>query len=308
MSSPADRMLDVAVIGAGSAGLSAAVTLARFGRSVLVIDDAHPRNAPAGHVHNFLTRDGAPPAELYRIGRAEAQHYGARFLDGTVRAIDGTAGAFQIRLDDRTIAAQRVIVATGGRDELPDVAGLAERWGRDVLHCPFCHGYEVRDQRIGVLATSPMAVHQAMLFRLLSPHVTVLAHTAPPAPDAAAELAERGIAIEPGVVAEVLRRGDCLSGVRFADDRELALDAVVVAPVVHARADFLAPLGLHPVDVMAGEHRVATRIEAGPMGATAVPGIWIAGNATDPMAQVVSAAAAGLAVGAAIIADLIAAS
>jgi thioredoxin reductase len=297
--------IGVAVVGGGAAGLSAAVALARFGQPVLVIDDAAPRNAPAGHVHNYLTRDGTPPAEIYRLGRAEVQRYGGQVTQGTVRAVRGSAGDFTVDLGDRSVAARRVIVAAGGTDELPAVPGLAQRWGRDVLHCPFCHGYEVRGQRIGVLATGPAAVHQAKLFRLLSPQVTVLAHTAPPGPQDTADLARRGIGVRPGTVTAVLSPGDRLAGVRLEHGTQVDLDALVVAPVVHARAGFLAPLGLHPAPVLAGENVLATRIEAGPGGATKVPGVWVAGNVGDPMAQVVSSASAGLAAAAAVIADLI---
>lgn len=297
------HVYDVAVVGGGAAGLSAAVALARFGQSVVVVDDGTPRNAPAGHVHNLLTRDGTSPAELYRLGRAEVTRYGGQVVPGTVHSVQGSAGAFTLQLDDQTIAADRIIAATGGRDELPDVPGLAERWGIDVLHCPFCHGYEVRNQRIGVLATGPMAIHQAMMFRLLSPYVTVLAHTAPPTADQSEALAQRGVTITPGVVAEVLSDDDHLTGVRLADGKNVDLDALVVSTIVHARAGFLAPLGLRPTDFSINGHLVATRIETGPNGATDVPGVWVAGNTSEPMAQVVSAAANGLAVASAVIAD-----
>jgi thioredoxin reductase len=298
---------DVAVIGGAAAGLSAAVALGRFGRSVVVIDDATPRNAAAGHVHNLLTRDGASPAELYRLGRAEAARYGAQLVAGTVSSVHGSIGAFSLQLGDRTIGADRIVVATGARDELPEVPGLAAHWGRDVVHCAFCHGYEVRDQRIGVLATGPMAVHQAMMFRLLSPYVTVLAHTAPPTPDQSEDLAGRGIAVVPGTVTEVLSADDRLTGVLLDDGSQLELDALVVASVVHARAGFLAPLGLVPSDFAVNGHVMATRIEAGPQGATDVPGVRVVGNVGEPMAQVVNAAASGLAAAAAIIGEILAA-
>lgn len=300
---PAGRSYDVAVVGGGAAGLSAAVALARFGQSVVVIDEGTPRNAPAGHVHNMLTRDGTPPAELYRLGRSEVTRFGGEILAGTVRSVHGSAGAFRLQLDDGVIMADRIIAATGARDELPDVPGLAERWGTDVVHCGFCHGYEVRNQRVGVLATGPMALHQAMMFRLLSPHVTLLAHTAPPATEQREALTERGIAIQDGVVAEVLSHEDHLTGVRLADGSEIDLDALVVATTVHARAGFLAPLGLHPTDFSINGHVVATRIETGPNGATDVPGVWVAGNTSEPMAQVATAAANGLAVASAVIGD-----
>jgi thioredoxin reductase len=175
------------------------------------------------------------------------------------------------------------------------------------VHCAFCHGYEVRNQRIGVLATGPMAVHQAMMFRLLSPQVAVLAHTAPPALDQRKDLAQRGITVVTGRVVEVLSHDDQLTGVRLADGSHLALDALVVSTIVHARADFLAALGLLPTDFTMNGHIMATRIETGPNGATAVPGVWIAGNTSEPMAQVVNASASGLAAASAIIGEIVSA-
>lgn len=301
-----NRSYDAAVVGGGAAGLSVAIALGRFGQRVAIIDDGTPRNAPAEHVHNFLTRDRTPPAEIYRLGQVEAAHYGADLVTGTVRSVEGSVDAFTLRLDtDDLIGARRVVVAAGGRDELPDVPGLHPRWGKDVIHCPFCHGYEVRDQRIGILATSPVATHQAKMFRLLSPNVTLLAHAAPPSAEDTAALNRRGVTVVTGSVSEVLSRDDHLTGVMLADGGHVELDALVVAPIVRTRSDFLAPLGLYPVDVTIDGHLMATRIETGPNGATEVPGVWIAGNATDPMAQVVAAAAAGLAAASAVIADLI---
>lgn len=296
---------DVAVIGGGAAGLSAAVALLRFGRSVIVIDSAEPRNAAAGHVHNLLTRDGASPLELYRLGRGEVEHYGGRIIAGTVCSVHGSIGAFVVRLQDQAITAHRIIVATGGLDELPDVPGLASQWGKGVVHCGFCHGYEVRNERIGVLATGPMSVHQAMMFRLLSPEVTLLAHSFPPTPDQGRKLEQRGIAVARGTVAEVLSRDDRLVGVRLAAGDEVELDALVISTIVRARAGFLAPLGLSPTDLIINGQLMATRIETGPGGSTDVPGLRIAGNVAEPMAQVVNAAAAGLAAASAIIGELV---
>jgi thioredoxin reductase len=188
---------DVVVIGGGAAGLSGALALARSRRSVLVLDDGEPRNATAGHVHNFLTRDGTPPAELYAAGRAEVTGYGGEVRAGRAASVVRDGDAFVVTLDGGdAVTARRLLVATGVVDELPDVAGLRERWGRDVLHCPYCHGWEVRDRAIAVLATTPMALHQALLFRQLSDDVTYLQHGgAPLGAEAAGQLAARGIPV-----------------------------------------------------------------------------------------------------------------
>ena len=171
----------VVVIGGGAAGLSAAVTLGRALRSVLVIDAGEPRNAPAAGVHGFLSRDGIDPRELLDMGREEARGYGVDFIAGVAVAARSTAGAeegaelsFDVELaDGRTVKARRVLVTTGLTDVLPDIGGIRERWGRDVLHCPYCHGWEVRNKAIGILGSVPMALHQTMLFRQWSPNITL---------------------------------------------------------------------------------------------------------------------------------------
>jgi thioredoxin reductase len=143
---PVKEKYDVVIVGGGAAGLSAGLALSRARRSVLVVDAGTPRNAPAGHVHNYLTRDGIPPAELLAAGRAEVTGYGGEILSGSVNSADPLDDGFQVTLTDgRVLLARRLLVTTGLVDELPDVPGLTERWGRDVLHCPYCHGWEVRD-------------------------------------------------------------------------------------------------------------------------------------------------------------------
>ncbi len=299
---------DVIVIGGGAAGLAGAVALLRSRRSVLLVDAGDPRNAAAGHVHNFLTQEGTGPEELYASGRAEVRSYGGQILHGDVDSLDrvDAGGPFRIKIGNRTVSARRVLVATGARDELPDVAGLAERWGIDVLHCPYCHGWEVRDRHIGILATGPFAVHQALMFRQLSAQVTLLQHIGPPlTPEQQERFAAVGIPIVPGVVVQVDTAAGGLTGVRLADGIRVELDALVVTPVCRARAELLAPFGVQPAEVRLDGHLLGTQVEADPTGSTAEPGIWVAGNVTNIQAQVISSAAAGLAAAAAINNDLI---
>ncbi|HZG88630.1 MAG TPA: NAD(P)/FAD-dependent oxidoreductase [Pseudonocardia sp.] len=300
---------DVVVVGGGAAGLSGATALARSRRSVLVIDDGTPRNAPADGVHNFLSRDGTPPGELLAAGRAEVTGYGGEVVDCRVTAaepLDG--GGFRVwTADGTTVRARRLLVTTGVVDELPDVPGLAQRWGRDVLHCPYCHGWEVRDRRIGVLAGSPMVMHQVGLFRQLSQDVTVFLHQQPMLGDDEREqLAARGIALVQGEVAGLEVTDDRLTGVRLASGEVVAVDALAVQTRVTARADVLEPLGLQPADFVVGDHVLGSHVPAGMAGVSSVPGVWVAGNVTEPMAQVMSSAAAGLMAGANINADLVA--
>src|SRR5919112_3784751 len=296
---------DVVVVGGGAAGLGGALMLGRSRRSVLVVDAGEPRNAPASGVHGFLTRDGTDPAALLQVGREEVRGYGARVLDGRVASAESFDGGFTVTLEDgRRVGARRLLVTTGLVDELPYVPGLRQRWGRDVLHCPYCHGWEFRDQPIGVLASGPRAAHQALLFRQWSADVALFLHTAPLPTDEEAEgLAARGIAVVEGEVASLEIVEDRLAGVRMGGGEVVALRALAVMPRFVARAKMLAGLGLetsvHPLGV--GEH-----VEADATGLTAVPGVWVAGNVADLMAQVVGAAEAGVRAGAAINADLIA--
>jgi thioredoxin reductase len=300
---------DVVVIGGGAAGLSGAVALARARRSVLVIDAGAPRNAPAGHVHNYLARDGIAPGELLAAGRSEVVGYGGEVITGnviTAQRLDGE-GFRVVLADGRAVQARRLLVTTGLVDELPEVSGLAERWGRDVLHCPYCHGWEVRDQAIGVLASGPMAVHQALLFRQLSADVALFVHNAPdPGIEQREQLAARGIAVVEGEVAALEVTDDQLTGVRLSSGEVVPRQVVVVGPRFTARAGVLTALGLQPAEERIDGHVIGTFVPADPTGATAVPGVWVAGNVADLRAQVISAAAAGLTAGAAVNADLIA--
>lgn len=269
-----------------------------------MIDAGEPRNAPAAGVHGLLGREGTPPAELLARGRDEVRGYGGEITSGEVDAVSGDGGGFVVALTDgRTVRARRVLVATGLVDELPDIPGLRERWGRDVVHCPYCHGWEIRDEAIGVLATGPMSVHQALLFRQLSQDVTYFAHSGPPAPEQAEELAARDIRVVDGPVAGLEIADDRITGVRLADGTVVARTAVAVGSRMVARAGFLAGLGLLPVPHPSG---MGEYLPADPAGRTDVPGVWVAGNVADLAAQVGSAAAAGAVAGAQINADLIA--
>lgn len=303
----------VVVIGGGAAGLSAAVTLGRALRSVLVIDAGEPRNAPAAGVHGFLSRDGIDPRELLDMGREEARGYGVDFIAGVAVAARSTAGAeegaelsFDVELaDGRAVKARRILVTTGLTDVLPDIDGIRERWGRDVLHCPYCHGWEVRNKAIGILGSVPMALHQTMLFRQWSPNITLFLNDVVEPTDAEWEqLAARSISVVEGKVESLAIQDDALRGVVLASGTVIPLEAVVTATRLEARSAVLESLGVpvveHPMGV--GHH-----VEVNPMGgATAVPGVWAAGNVADLMGQVMASAASGVMAGAAINAHLVA--
>lgn len=282
---------DVAIIGGGAAGLSAALVLGRARRRVVVIDAGAPRNAPARQMQGFLSRDGLAPAELLRIGREEVARYGAELV--AERVVDATQG-FVLRLaGGRSVRARAVLLATGARDALPDVEGARERWGRDFLHCPYCHGWEVRDQPLGVLSTGAGAVDHAHLLRQWTDDVVLFTHEHPVTGDERATLAARGIAVVDGAVERLVVADDRLRAVQLADGRAVERAAVFMRPAVRGHADGIAAaLGCEADD--------AGLVQADATGRTSVPGVWAAGNAANPRAQVITAAGEGSAVAIAI--------
>lgn len=298
--SPAvERHCDVAVIGGSAAGLAAALQIARQRRSVLVIDDGTPRNAPAAHMHGYLGHEGVAPGELTALGRSEVRSYGGEVLSGRVVGVHHR-GSDRFQLDltgGHTVVARRVLAATGLTDQLPPIEGVAQQWGRSVVHCPFCHGFEVRDRRLVQIITHPMSLHPTPLLRHLADQLTVVLHD-PTGLDVEVldAIAASGVIVERSQVSRVVSGPDGdLSGVELDDGRVLEADAVVVGSRFRARADLLAGVGLtttpHPSgagDVLAVDAR----------GETAVPGVYAAGNVTDPSLQVLPSAAQGSQVGA----------
>jgi len=286
---------DVAIVGGGAAGLSALV-LGRARRRVVVIDAGAPRNAPAAHMQGFLSRDGTPPADLLREARDEVRRYGVEIVED--RVVDATPG-FALRLvGGRSIEARQVLLATGAMDELPDIAGARDRWGRDFLHCPYCHGWEVRDQAIGVLGTGPESVAHAHLLRQWTDDVILFTHTHRVSPGERAALGARGIAVVDGTVERLVVTDDRLRAAQLADGHIVQRDALFIRPTVRAHPD--GPAAALGCELLAGG---LVRTDAD--GRTSVPGVWAAGNATNPRAQVITAAGEGSAVAIAINTELV---
>lgn len=296
---------DVVVVGGGAAGLNGGLMLARARRSVAVIDAGKPRNAPADKVHGLFAREGVPPTELLARGRAEVRQYGGAVVPGEVSGIVRDGDEFVVTLaDGGSTRARRLLVTSGLVDELPPIPGLRERFGRDVVHCPYCHGWEVRDRAIGVLGLGPMGIHLALLFRQWSSDVVYFAHTStPPTEEESEQLAARGIRVVTGEIAAVEVAEDRISGVRLAGGEVVAREILAAPTRMAARADFLAELGLTATEHPSG---MGEYIPADAFGRTEIPGVWAAGNVADLSAQVGAAAAAGAMAGAQINADLVA--
>jgi thioredoxin reductase len=287
---------DVVVIGAG---LSAALVLSRARRTILVVDAGAPRNAPATHMHGYLSRDGMPPAELLAVGRDEVRRYGGDIADGTVTDLVPDGQGFTALLaDGQRISARRVLVTTGLRDELPNIPGLRARWARDVLHCPYCHGHEVSDRRLGVIGGTPGSVRYTQIVRQWTHDLTYLT---PPGTLTAVErneLLARGIGVVEGTIDQlVIDDADELRGVQLRDGCVIPVDALFVPPRFVPNSALLVALGCD-VD---GDGWVTVD----PTGRTSVPGVRAAGNIVDPRAQVITAAGAGSAAAIGINADLV---
>jgi thioredoxin reductase len=285
---------DVVIVGGGAAGLSGALVLSRARRRVAVVDAGSPRNAPAEHMHGYLSRDGMPPSDLLKAGRVEVEGYGGEVIDDRVVGIDP---GFFVRLESgRVLRARRILVAAGLRDVLPEVPGLQERWGKTVLHCPYCHGWEVRDRPLGVLAHpevygSDMVLHQVELVRQWSDDVVFFPRGYELSAEQRQRLAARDIRVVEGAVERV---EDGL--VRLEDGGVVEREAVFVAPKFVPNDDLLIELGCEVENGL---------VKVDPTGRTSAFGVWAIGNVADPMAQVIGAAAAGVKAAAALNADLV---
>jgi len=290
---------DVVIIGGGAAGLSAALVLSRARRRVLVVDSGAPRNRPAKHMQGFLSRDGMPPGDLLAAGHDEVEGYGGAITTGTVsELVRCSQQGFQVLLaGGERVSARRLLVATGLRDELPDIPGLADRWARDVLHCPYCHGWEVRDQPLAVLWNGPETVRYAQIVRQWSDDVVLFAPADTLTKAQRHQLLARSIGVVEGAVSTVLVEDDHLVGVGLDDGRVVPRGAVFVPPRFVPNNDLLTGLGCRFDD--------HGWVVTGANGATSVPGVWVAGNVANPRAQVITAAGEGSAAAIAINADLV---
>jgi len=297
-----ESMWDVIIIGGGSGGLSAALTLVRAGRRVLVLDAGAPRNRVSGHMHAVLGHDGKPPLQLLVEGRAEIERHGGVIRSASVVETVAVEGGFAAECADGAIIRSRaLIVATGLEDRLPHIEGLRERWGSGVAVCPYCDGYEVRDGRIGVLATGAGSTFQAQLLRQWSPSIIYLENgVVTPSGESTVGLAARGIETVDGAVARVVSAQGRVSGVELADGTWVPLDAIFTTPRFEPHDEPLRQLAAERK-----EYPLGSFVAVDAAGRTSVPGLWAVGNVVDATASVSVTIGAGALTGGMLNHDLV---
>ena len=285
---------DALVIGGSFAGLSAAMHIARARRTVCVVDTGAPRNRFADASHGFFGQDGNAPHDMIATARAQLQRYPTvHTVAGEAIHASPVAGGFEVALAcGETLTAAKLVLAFGISDILPELPGLAERWGKSVLHCPYCHGFEYAGQRLGVLQTMPMSAHQAMLIADWGPTTLYLNGGEMPDAEVQAKLAHRGVAIEAAPVIALRGDGTALSSLLLAGERELPTDALYLAPHSRLNSPIAERLGCALDD---GPFGPVIRTDAAKL--TTVPGVYAAGDAARAPHNASWAAADGVTAG-----------
>lgn len=285
---------DAIIVGGSFAGLSAAMQLARARRRVLLIDAGQPRNRFAAHSHGFLGQDGKSPQAIVQVARDQLAHYPTvSFLDGQAVNASAQAGTLRITMaDGQTVQGQRLILATGLRDALLALPGLQERWGKTVLHCPYCHGYEVAGSPLGVMAAHPLSAHQAMLLPDWGPTTYFTQGEFEPDDEQAAVLQKRGVRIERSPIVELMGTAPSLDAVKLADGRRMAIHALFVA----ARTHMASPLAMQ-LGCAFNEGPLGPVIHVDEFRQTSVPNVYAAGDAAIPMSNATLASASGVMAG-----------
>lgn len=301
-----DATWDCIVIGGGAAGLSAALVLGRARRRTLVIDAGGQSNRVAHGIGGLLGHDGRPPAEFYAAGHSELGAYPTVELRSgeVVSGARGEAGFALELADGSREVARRVLLASGMEYRYPSVPGIAERWGGSVFHCPFCHGWEVRDQALGVLDRGARGAQRALLLRMWSDDVTLLAD-GPAELDAADgdRLHNAGVTVDERGVAELRGPDSSLSAVVFTNGEERPLGGLLVPVTLYQRSGLAKQLG---AAATAPGHVAFDPVEVDPMHHTTVPGLFAAGDLSAQMPSVANAVAAGSSAAAMVVHSLMA--
>ena len=285
---------DAIIVGGSFAGLSAAIYIARARRTVCIVDTGAPRNRFAPHSHGFFGQDGSEPAAMLATARGQVAAYPTvTFVAGEAVTAAGDPSGFSVRLAaGEALEGTKLVLAFGISDQLPAIPGLAERWGRSVLHCPYCHGYEFSGRRLGVLYVSPAAIQQAMLIADWGP--TTLYLNGAPLPDDSSlvQLRDRGVEIERAPVRGLNGEGDRLSAIELGDGRTSAVDAVYIGPRTRLNSDLAQQLGCATT-----EGRLGTIIVTDDSKMTSVPGVYAAGDITRDAHNATWASADGVTAG-----------
>lgn len=293
-------MFDVIVVGGSSAGLSAALTLGRARRKTLVFDDGQPCNRFSHASHGFLTRDGVAPGELLQIAREQLHLYNTvEFCAGTVQAIASSADGFEVETAAGDhYAARKVLLATGLKDVLPAIPGIEALWGSSVFHCPYCDGWEVRDQPLVVMGSTPATFHQTMMVHHWSPHLTLCTNADwNPSPEQRQLLDKNGISLNEKPIARVEGENGQIQQIVFADGSALSCKAMFIHPEAQHRTPFAEMLGCAVNE--------QNRVQVDVLGRTSVSGVYAAGDLANPMRSIAASVAQGAAAGAGINYDLI---
>ncbi|ARN21906.1 NAD(P)/FAD-dependent oxidoreductase [Piscinibacter gummiphilus] len=285
---------DVLVVGGSFAGLSAAMQLARARRPVCVVDAGAPRNRFAEASHGFFAQDGVPPFELLEQARGKLRAYpSVTFVDAFATSARADGGGFVLGLDGHApLRARKLVLAHGVRDVLPEIGGLAERWGRTVLHCPYCHGYEVAGRTLGVLSTSPMSAHHAALVADWGPVTLLLDGPDTLSDEDRALLRRRNVAVATGRVVALEGDAPALTAAVLDNGRRVPLEALFIGPRTVPASPLADQLGCAFDEGMAGS---AIRVDE--MKQTTVPGVFAAGDAARGMHNATFASADGVMAG-----------
>ncbi|MES2464966.1 MAG: NAD(P)/FAD-dependent oxidoreductase [Armatimonadota bacterium] len=286
---------EVIVVGGSFSGLSAALQVARARRKVLVIDAGKPRNRFAKAAHGFMGQDGRTPAEILDTARRQVLAYPTvRITEGEAKHARRIGERFQVTLGNgRQLWTRRLILATGVTDHLPEIPGMKELWGRGVMHCPYCHGYEVADRGLAVLGTSEKSAHQALLVRDWSSDVTLLTNGTDTLTDEDRErLKQRNVKIVEAPLARLIPRGRELAGVELKDGRTLPLAGLFIAPRCSLTSPLAQELGCEIEDGASGPV-----IKTDAFKETTVPGVFAAGDAARPLHSITFASADGVMAG-----------
>lgn len=273
-------MQDVTIIGGSFAGIAAAMQLARARRRVTVLDTGLNRNRYASHAHNVIGQDGTPPGEFLARAREQVRAYpSVTWVDARAETVSGEPDAFTVKTaDGETIESRRLILSYGITDIFPDVPGFSESWGKTVIHCPFCHGYEVSEKPWGLLYSSPMSLHGPVLYANWTEDISLILDGHAIIDEERHKLEKRGVKIFDGKLASIEHDRGTISGVTLADGTKVPLGALYAHPQNRPSANLHEQLGLDTKPTPTG-----IMLAVGDMGDTSRPGIYAAGDLTMGM-------------------------